>query len=154
VEGDFVMAENKGRQAIRTSDLTDYGPEPFVADIGRAAAQNPNFRTALWSGAHLQVTLMSIPAGGEIGLELHPEVDQLLCIASGTGLALMGREKTALKLRNAVSEGDVIIIPAKTWHNVVNTGSRPLKLFSVYAPPQHPHGTVHKTKAEADASEK
>jgi mannose-6-phosphate isomerase-like protein (cupin superfamily) len=148
-----MFGQNPNRQIIRRSDLIDYGPEPFVADIGQAAAQNPNFRTALWTGAHLQVTLMSIPAGGEIGLEFHPDVDQLLCVASGAGVAMMGRQKDTLNYRSRASEGDVVIIPAETWHNVVNTGNRPIKLFSVYAPPQHPHGTLHRTKAEADASE-
>jgi mannose-6-phosphate isomerase-like protein (cupin superfamily) len=148
-----MFGQNRNRQVIRRSELSDYGPEPFVADIGRAAEQNLNFRTTLWTGSNLQVTLMSIPAGGEIGLELHQGVDQLLCIASGTGLAMMGRQKDLLSYRSTASEGDVIIIPSETWHNVVNTGNRPMKLFSVYAPPEHPHGTVHRSKAESDASE-
>jgi mannose-6-phosphate isomerase-like protein (cupin superfamily) len=148
-----MFGQNRNRQFIGRDDLIDYGPEPFVADIGHAAVRNPNFRTALWTGANLQVTLMSIPAGGEIGLELHHDVDQLLCIASGAGLATMGRQKDQLTYRSRAAAGDVIIIPAQTWHNVVNTGSKPIKLFSVYAPPEHPHGTVHRTKAEADASE-
>jgi mannose-6-phosphate isomerase-like protein (cupin superfamily) len=148
-----MFGQNRNRQLIKRNDLIDYGPEPFVADIGRAAVQNLNFRTVLWTGTHLQVTLMSIPAGGEIGLELHPDVDQLLCIASGTGMVMMGRQSNLLNYRSRASNGDVIIIPAETWHNVVNTGNRPIKLFSVYAPPQHPHGTIHRTKAEADASE-
>jgi mannose-6-phosphate isomerase-like protein (cupin superfamily) len=93
----FMYGQNPNRQVMSRSELTDYGPEPFVADIGHVAAQNQNFRTALWTGANLQVTLMSIPAGGEIGLELHTDVDQLLCIASGTGLAMMGLQKDLLK---------------------------------------------------------
>ena len=148
-----MIGQNTNRQFEKQSVLTDYGPEPFVVDIGRAAFQNANFRTALWTGAHLQVTLMSIPPSGEIGLEIHPDVDQLLCIASGIGIVSMGKQKDQLSYQSKASEGYAIIIPAGTWHNVTNAGNRPIKLFSVYTPPPHPRGTVHRIKAEADASE-
>lgn len=134
-------------------DTTDYGPEPLVVNIEKAAMQNPYFRTTLWTGGHLQVTLMSIPVGGEIGLEIHPNTDQFLRIESGTGLTKMGQSKDLLNYQSRVSDGYVIIIPAGTWHNLINTGNKPIKLYSIYAPPQHPHGTVHKTKAESDAAE-
>ena len=135
-------------------ELKDYGGKPFVVDIERAAEQNQNYRTALWTGKHLQVTLMSIEPGGDIGLEVHPNVDQFIRIEQGHGLVQMGERKDRLDFERRVSEDDAIMIPAGTWHNVTNTGRVPLKLYSVYAPPEHPFGTVHRTKAEAMAAER
>ena len=131
--------------------IKDCGPNPFVTDINRAALANCNFRTALWTGTHLQATLMCIPAGGEIGLEVHPDTDQFLRVEGGNGCAMMGPRKDALHYRCPVHNDSAIFVPAGTWHNVVNTGRGPLKLYSIYAPPHHPHGTVHRTKAQADA---
>lgn len=131
----------------------DYGPEPFVVDISQAARQNSFFRTTLWTGKHLQLTLMSINVGEDIGLENHPNLDQFIRIEQGRGLVLMGDRKDNLYFRRNVSGGYAVIIPAGTWHNIINTGGRPLKLYSIYAPPQHPKGTVHKTKADAEAAE-
>lgn len=131
--------------------MSDYGPEPYVTDIDRMTRQNPNYRTALWTGDHLQLTLMSIPVGGEIGLEVHPDTDQFLRIESGRGVTMMGPEENRLNVQHPVSDGYAIFVPAGTWHNVVNTGNRPLKIYTVYAPPHHPHGTVQQTKAVADA---
>ncbi len=128
----------------------DYGPEPFVVDITKATIQNDDFRSALWTGKHLQVTLMSIPVGGEIGLEVHPHVDQFLRVEQGIGHCMMGSAPDKLNYRANVSSNYAIIIPAGTWHNLVNIGNHPIKLYSIYAPPQHPHGTVHKTKAAAE----
>lgn len=134
-------------------NITDYGPEPFVTDIEEAALRNRNFRTALWTGSHLQLTLMSIPAGGEVGLENHPYLDQFLRVEDGCGVAMMGGSRDRLNYQKNVGAGSAVFVPAGTWHNLVNTGSKPLKLYSIYAPVQHPHGTVHKTKAEADEAE-
>lgn len=131
----------------------DSGPRPSVINIEKATLQNSNFRMAIWTGEHLQLTLMRIPAGGEIGLEMHPQLDQFLRIESGTGLVKMGCSRELLSFQSSVSDGCAILVPAGTWHNLINTGSRPIKLYSLYAPPQHPHGTVHKTKAQADAAE-
>ena len=129
---------------------TDRGPGPYAIDISQATLANRNFRTALWTGQHLQTTLMCIPAGGEIGLEVHPGTDQFLRIESGNGCAMLGPRKDALHCRCPVGEGSAILVPAGTWHNLVNTGGCPLKLYSIYAPPRHPRGTVHRTKAQAD----
>jgi mannose-6-phosphate isomerase-like protein (cupin superfamily) len=129
---------------------TDYGPEPFVVNINEAAKRNDNFRTALWTGEHLQLTLMSINVGEDIGLECHPDVDQFIRIEEGEGLVLMGKNKNRLDFRANVSDDFALIIPAGTWHNLINTGCSPLKLYSIYAPPQHPWGTIHKTKADAE----
>ncbi|HOV69963.1 MAG TPA: cupin domain-containing protein [Clostridia bacterium] len=128
----------------------DYGPEPYVVDIEEATVRNNYFRSALWTGEHLQLTLMSIEPGSEIGLEIHPDVDQFLRIEQGEGLAMMGDTQDNLNYRQRVSDGYAVFIPAGKWHNLINTGTRPLKLYSIYAPPQHPRGTVHRTKEEAE----
>ena len=133
--------------------IGDYGPNPLIVNIRCLAQQNPYFRSALWTGGNMQITLMCIPPRGEIGLEMHPDVDQLLRVEAGCGLVKMGDGPETLGYRQAVDAGYGIVIPAGTWHNLVNTGCDPLKLVSVYAPPQHPFGTVHKTKADADAWE-
>lgn len=134
------------QQLDRAVQLKDYGPQPFVVNINEAAKQNNTFRTALWTGKHLQVTLMSINVGDDIGLEIHPNVDQFLRIEEGQGLVRMGKNKDKLDFQARVSDDFAIMVPAGTWHNVINTGNRPLKLYSIYAPPQHPHGVVHVTK--------
>lgn len=131
----------------------DFGPEPFVVNIEQATEENNLFRTALWTGEHLQVTLMSIRVGEEIGLENHPRLDQFLRIEQGQGLVKMGSRENNLSFQRTVCPGYAIMIPAGTWHNLINTGNQPLKLYSIYAPPQHPHGTVHRTKADAMAAE-
>ncbi|MDD4715610.1 MAG: cupin domain-containing protein [Oscillospiraceae bacterium] len=132
---------------------TDRGPAPLVLNIEKATKENNTFRTALWTGNHLQLTLMSIKSGEDIGLENHPNLDQFLRIEQGEGLVKMGGSQEKLNLQQRVSSGSAIIIPAGTWHNLINTGKQPLKLYSIYAPPQHPKGTVHKTKEDAIAAE-
>lgn len=134
--------------------LKDYGPEPFVIDIEKATEINNTFRTALWTGNHLQVTLMSINVGEDIGLEIHPDHDQFIRIEEGQGLVKMGDRKDRINFQKRVRDGFAVIIPAGKWHNLINTGDKPLKLYSIYAPTEHPHGTVHKTKAEAEEAEK
>lgn len=133
--------------------FSDYGPDPFVIDIDKATKQNNTFRTALWTGEHLQLTLMSINVGEDIGLENHPSLDQFIRIEQGNGLVKMGQERDNLDFQRRVADGYAFIIPAGTWHNLINTGNVPLKLYSIYAPPQHPKGTVHRTKADAIAAE-
>lgn len=130
---------------------TDYGPYPFTIDISKATVNNDTFRTALWTGEHLQLTLMSIQVGGEIGLEIHPDDDQFLYIESGHGVVQMGNQKDCLYFQQPIFTNSAIFIPARIWHNVFNTGEVPLKLFSIYAPPHHPWGTIHQTKEAAEA---
>jgi len=142
------------RQSYPSAAVTDYGPNPFVVDIRKAVLHNDTFRTALWTGSHLQLTLMSIPVGGEIGLEVHPNVDQFLRVEDGQGLVQMGERKDWLNFRQPVYDDFAIFIPAGTWHNVTNTGNKPLKLYSIYAPPNHPWGTMHQTKEAAEAAER
>ncbi|PKM51429.1 MAG: cupin domain-containing protein [Firmicutes bacterium HGW-Firmicutes-7] len=133
--------------------LRDYGPEPFVVNIEDATKQNNTFRTALWTGCHLQLTLMSINVGEDIGLEIHPNLDQFIRIEEGQGIVKMGDKKDRLYFQEKVYDDFAFIIPAGKWHNLINTGNKPLKLYSIYAPPQHPRGTVHATKAIAEAAE-
>ncbi len=133
--------------------LRDHGPNPFTIDINEAAKQNKTFRTALWTGPHLQVTLMSIGVGEDIGLEMHPNVDQFLRIEQGHGVVRMGKRRNQLNFVRNVKDDSAIFIPAGTWHNLINTANIPLKLYSIYAPPNHPFGTVHTTKSEAMAAE-
>ena len=135
--------------AQRDMRLRDHGKQPYVVNIHEAAKRNQTFRTALWTGKHLQVTLMSIDVGDDIGLEVHPDVDQFLRIEEGRGFVQMGDRKDRLTFTAHVHKDDAIMVPAGKWHNLTNTGDRPLKLYSIYAPPEHPFGTVHKTKADA-----
>lgn len=132
------------------TDLKDYGPDPFVTNIEKATLQNNNFRTALWTGNHLQLTLMSINVGDDIGLEMHSDVDQFIRIEQGQGLVMMGNSRNNLCFQRRVCDDYVILIPAGKWHNVINIGNTPLKVYSIYAPPEHPHGTVHRTKEDAE----
>ncbi len=131
----------------------DHGGEPYVVNINKSTKANNNYRTALWTGKHLQLTLMSIRVGGEIGLEVHSDTDQFLRIEQGFGLVKMGKDKHSLTYQNRVGPGFAIFVPAGTWHNLINIGNVPIKLYSIYAPPNHPKGTVQKTKAIADAEE-
>lgn len=130
--------------------VTDHGPAPFAANVTCAAGQNQNFRTAFWTGCHLQMTLMSIPICREIGLEMHPDTDQFIRVECGQAIVCGGTCKEKMDFQYCLNTGDGIFVPAGTWHNVCNTGNCPLKLSSIYAPPHHPKETVHCTKADAD----
>ena len=132
------------------NDYTDHGRRPYVVDINRATLGNPNYRTTIWTGQHLQSTLMSIPPSGDIGLEVHPDNDQFLRIEQGQGIVQMGRDRKNLNFRQTVFDDFAIFVPAGTWHNITNIGNTPLKLYTIYAPPHHPPGTVHATKAIAE----
>jgi len=132
---------------------TDVGPAPFVVDIEDLTLGNENFRTAVWTGTHFQLTLMTIPVGGDVGLEVHAETDQFLRLEQGEAKVLMGPAKDKLSQEWRASDDWAIVVPAGTWHNIVNVGQTPLKLYSIYAPPHHPHGTVHRTQADAMAAE-
>ena len=114
--------------------------------IATEAEKSPDFRRVLWTGKHTQVVIMTIPAGGEIGEEVH-EVDQILTFVSGTADAKVGGNT------RKVAQGDLVVVPAGTKHNFVNAGPLPLVLYTVYGPPEHADGAVHKTKEEADRLE-
>ena len=119
----------------------------LIVDIVEAAQANEFFRKVISTGTHAQVVVMSIPTAGEIGEEVHAGVDQVLAFTEGLGEAILEGE------RATVCAGTVVHVPAGTRHNVVNIGATPLKLWTVYAPPEHADGTIHRTKAEADADE-
>jgi len=131
----------------------DQGPNPFVIDIESATLATENYRTTVWTGRNLQMTLMSIEPGGDIGLEVHHTHDQFLRVESGRGRVQMGPEKDDLSFDREVEDDWVVLVPAGTWHNVTNIGDEPLKLYALYGPPEHPHGAVHPTKADAQAAE-
>ena len=116
-------------------------------DVVQAAKDNTYFRKVLTTGSFSQIVVMSIEPGSEIGEEVHDDVDQTLVFVEGEGEAVL--EGTS----SPVTPGDLVYVPAGTLHNFVNSGSAPLKLWTLYAPPEHPDGTVHETKAEADAAE-
>ena len=134
-------------------EIRDYGCEPFIFNINRATNMNENFRATLWTGRDMQLTLMSIPVRGDIGAEMHSDVDQFICVESGRATVYMGNCRNDLCEMGTVDENYAILIAAGTWHNIVNSGNRSLKLYSLYAPPQHPFGTVHRTKADAERDE-
>jgi mannose-6-phosphate isomerase-like protein (cupin superfamily) len=125
----------------------------WVADVEQVTLDNMNFRTVVFTGEHTQLTVMSIPPGGEIGWEAHHDIDQFLRLEQGSGRAEFGSTEDAVDETHEISDDWAIIVPAGVWHNVVNTGDEDLKLYSLYSPPEHPDGTVHVTKAEADAAE-
>lgn len=131
-------------------DYKDHGKEPYVVNIEEYTLENDNFRTTIWTGDHLQVTLMSIPVGGDIGLEIHKGIDQFLRIEEGVGLCQMGPEEDQLTFEKEVKADDAIFVPADTWHNVTNKGDKPLKIYSIYAAPDHKAGTIHKTQEDAE----
>ncbi|MDE3722931.1 cupin domain-containing protein [Nocardiopsis sp. N85] len=128
--------------------MEDQGPEPCVLDIEDMTERNGNFRTAVWTGRNLQVTVMSIEPGGAVGLEVHRDRDQFLRVEAGEARVEMGPSRDEVDLVYEAGDGSAVLVPAGTWHNIVNAGEVPLKLYSVYAPAEHPHGTVHPTPAD------
>ncbi len=131
----------------------DFGGTPYVVDIQDLTINNDDFRQAKWTGKFMQMTVMSIPVGGQVGLEVHDDHDQFLRIESGTGKAFMGSTKDNLDFEKEVSDDFAVFVPAGTWHNVINTGEVPLKLYSIYAPGEHAKGTRHKTYDDAMRAE-
>ena len=135
------------------STPSDRGPAPFVTDIEAATLTNENYRTTLWTGSNLQMTVMHIDPGHDVGLEVHSDRDQFLRIEAGRARVQMGASRDDLTFDEQVEDDWVVLVPAGSWHNITNVGDGPLKLYSLYAPPEHPHGTIHATKAESDAAE-
>jgi mannose-6-phosphate isomerase-like protein (cupin superfamily) len=142
-----VAREFKGDAKSSPSDIG------WVGEIEDVTNANTTFRTVVFTGEHLQLTVMSLAAGENIGWEMHDNLDQFLRIESGTGTLKLGRSAEEVAEEHAVSGDWAMIVPAGTWHDVVNEGASELKLYSVYAPPDHPPGTVHVTKADAQAAE-
>lgn len=119
----------------------------YVTDIERDTIANDDFRRVLFTGPNTQLVLMTLRPGEEIGLETHGEHDQFIRVEEGTGVVLLDEEESAL------ADGSAVVIPAGVEHNVINTSdSAPLRLYTLYSPPEHPDGTVHRTKREAEAA--
>jgi mannose-6-phosphate isomerase-like protein (cupin superfamily) len=133
--------------------MKDVGPQPDSFDLETATVENTDYRTVAWSGKYLQLTLMSIQPGDDIGLETHPETDQFLRVDAGRGRVQMGPAKDQLDFDREVEDGWAIVVPAGTWHNVTNIGDEPLQLYAVYAPVHHAAGAVHPTAEEAERQE-
>jgi mannose-6-phosphate isomerase-like protein (cupin superfamily) len=121
----------------------------YLTNIEKRALENSSFREVLFTGPHAQLVLMSLRPGEDIGLETHADVDQFIRVEAGQGIVVLDGNEQALE------DGSAVVIPAGTEHNVINRSrTEPLKLYTIYSPPEHPDGTVHKTKAEADAYER
>lgn len=145
MNNNYCMCNNNQNQ-----ENSDFGPQPFVVNIDEETMRNQYFRRTLWTGNHLQITLMNIKPGESIGLEVHTNVDQFIKIEQGYGLVQMGDSRNRPNFERRVQPGYAIVIPAGKWHNLTNIGNVPIKLYSIYAPPQHPRGTIDKTKADAE----
>ena len=146
------VAQTSWRKFMTTNAdrIKDVGPNPHFFDIESATKDNRNYRSVAWSGRYLQVTLMSIPVGGDIGLEAHPETDQFLRLDAGTGRVQMGATKDNLTYTKEVSDGWCVLVPAGTWHNITNTGDDPMQIYAIYAPAHHKTDKVHATYADAE----
>jgi mannose-6-phosphate isomerase-like protein (cupin superfamily) len=116
----------------------------YITNIEKLSLENENFRKVLYTDKNCQLVLMSLIAGEEIGEEVH-DVDQFLRIEKGIGTAILS------DIPHDLADGSVIIVPAGTKHNVINTGTESMKLYTLYMPPHHRDGVVHKTKADAEA---
>lgn len=125
----------------------------WLDDITRRTLDNTNFRTVAYTGEHTQLTLMRLGPGEEIGWERHGHLDQFLRLEQGHARVDLGTTEDAVEEAHEVRDDWAFIVPAGVWHNVVNVGDDDVKLYSLYSPPEHPDGTVHRTKAEAEADE-
>jgi mannose-6-phosphate isomerase-like protein (cupin superfamily) len=140
-EGTMAVNENNG----------DMGQRPWVLDIEEATIGNDNYRTAKWTGEYMQMVLMSLKPGEIIDLEVHDDHDQFIRIEQGEAVVLMGETRDNLNYERNVSDDWAIFIPAGYWHQVRNTGNADLKLYTIYAPSEHPAGTIQRTYQEAAA---
>ncbi|HEX9864919.1 MAG TPA: cupin domain-containing protein [Acidimicrobiia bacterium] len=125
----------------------------WLDDMTKITLDNTNFRTVVFTGGHTQLTLMSLAPGEEIGWEAHDHLDQFLRLEQGSARVELGKTEDGVDETHEVEDDWAFIVPAGVWHNVVNIGEDAVKLYSLYSPPEHPDGTVHVTKAEADAAE-
>lgn len=116
----------------------------YLGNAFKEAEENDSFRKVIFTGKNSQLVLMSVPRGEEVGEETHPRVEQSLFFLSGKGKAVLNGEETP------ISEGSVVIVTPGTKHNFVNTGNEPLKILTIYSPPNHIDGRIHRTKKEAE----
>ena len=132
-------------------DLSDHGPAPYVVNIEDATLQNSNYRSTLWTGKYMQLTVMAIAPGDDIGLEVHEDHDQFLRIEEGRGRAQLGPAEDDLSFDREVGDDDLVMVPAGQWHNITNIGDEPMQVYAIYAPAHHQPGKVHATAALAAA---
>lgn len=125
----------------------------WVGNIEQMTLENTTFRTVVFTGAHTQLTMMRLAPGEDIGREVHPDRDQFLRLEQGTVRVELGRSEEAIEETHDVAADWAFIVPAGVWHNVVNTGDNEVKLYSLYSPPEHPDGTIHRTKRDAEEAE-
>lgn len=119
----------------------------YISNIEQETVENTDFRRVLYTGQFSQLVLMSLKPGEDIGEEIHETIDQFIRVEAGSGVAKLGESE------QVVSDGTAIVVPAGITHNITNTGTEPLKLYTIYSPPEHLDGTVRATKAEAEAPE-
>ena len=125
----------------------------WVGNIERETLENTNFRTVLFTGGGAQLTVMRLAPGEEIGVEIHDHLDQFLRIEQGRARVTFGPSADQVDEEHDLEDDWAVVVPGGTWHNVINTGDGDLKLYSLYAPPEHPPETIHRTKADAEAAE-
>ena len=138
---------------MEEQNFINSGDKPAIINIRNTARENMYYRKEIWTGEYLQMTVMSIPVGGEVGLEIHTENDQFIGVEFGVASVYFGATKQGVRFVGNVNPDYAIAVPAGTWHNIVNEGNHPLKIYSVYAPPHHPKGTIHKTKFDSDLAD-
>lgn len=146
----WVNLDLKALQKLNTEIIMALG---WINDIEKLTTENETFRTVLFTGKYSQLTVMSIKVGEEIGNEIHPDHDQFLRIEQGQARVELSMNQDSVEETYDAEDDWAIIVPAGTWHNIVNTGDEDLRLYSIYSPANHPEGTVHVTKADADAAE-
>jgi len=117
----------------------------YIDNIEKLSLENNNFRKVLYTTQHSQLVLMSLKPGEDIGEEIHEENDQFIRVESGSGHAEMNEAD------HHIADGSAIVVPAGTKHNIINTGTTPMKLYTIYSPAHHREGTIHATKTEAES---
>ena len=142
-----LLATSLAACAVGNTSPQDHGTTPWVVNIEELTTGNQNFRTTWWTGKQLQMTVMSIQPGEDIGLEIHQKGDQFIRVEEGTARVQMGTSKTNLNYDKTVGDDWAMFIPEGYWHNISNAGNEELKVYVLYAPPEHPAGTIHPTKA-------
>lgn len=142
-----LLATSLAACTVGNTSPQDHGTKPWVVNIEELTTSNQNFRTTWWTGKQLQMTVMSIQPGEDIGLEIHQKGDQFIRVEEGTARVQMGTSKTNLSYDKTVGDDWAMFIPEGYWHNISNAGKEELKVYVLYAPPEHPAGTIHPTKA-------
>jgi mannose-6-phosphate isomerase-like protein (cupin superfamily) len=143
----------RGYDGRRTAEHEEDPMTGWVGNMEETTLANSTFRTVVFTGTTMQLTVMRLGPGEEIGWEMHDHLDQFIRIEQGTARITMGPSRDEVAETHGVEADWAVIVPGGTWHNVTNVGDGELRLYSIYAPPEHPDGAVHRTKAEADAAE-